>query len=92
MKRPFLFEPRKGRTFIHVFENGVKRIFEKLKGQRYQVLVKTEDCDLFKNSEKKKEVLEKPEEKPKDKKRSIKKKFTSNNKFALLSFSESDSE
>jgi len=35
-----LFEPRKGKTFIHVFDVSETRIFEKLKGQQEQCLLK----------------------------------------------------
>jgi len=35
-----LFEPRKGKTFIHVFESTETKIFEKLKGQKDQRLLK----------------------------------------------------
>ena len=35
-----LFEPRKGKTFIHVFEATETKIFEKLKGQKEQRLLK----------------------------------------------------
>ena len=35
-----LFEPRKGKTFIHVFDVAETRIFEKLKGHKEQRLLK----------------------------------------------------
>ena len=35
-----LFEPRNGKTFIHVFDVSETRIFEKLKGQKEQCLLK----------------------------------------------------
>ena len=40
IKPVVLFEPRKGKTFIHVFDVSETRIFEKLKGQKEQRLLK----------------------------------------------------
>jgi hypothetical protein len=35
-----LFEPRRKKTLIHVFEKGLHKVFEKMKGERYQVLIR----------------------------------------------------
>lgn len=35
-----LFEPRKGRTLIHVYEKNKIKLYEKLKGKKYQRLLK----------------------------------------------------
>ena len=37
-----LFEPRKGKTFIHVYEKSYHKIYEKLKGEKTQKLIKTD--------------------------------------------------
>ena len=37
-----LFEPRKGKTFIHVYNGNSHKIYEKLKGEKKQTLIKTE--------------------------------------------------
>ena len=37
-----LFEPRKGKTFIHVYEKTYYKIYEKMKGEKIQTLIKTE--------------------------------------------------
>ena len=37
-----LFEPRKGKTFIHVYEKSYYKIYEKMKGEKIQTLIKTE--------------------------------------------------
>ena len=37
-----LFEPRKGKTFIHVYEKMHHKIYQKMKGGKVQSLVKTE--------------------------------------------------
>jgi len=41
-----LFEPRKGKTFIHVWETTHYNVYEKLKGNKYQTLVKTEKIKI----------------------------------------------
>ena len=40
-----LFEPRKGKTFIHVWEISQYKVYEKLKGNKYQTLIKTEQIE-----------------------------------------------
>ena len=40
-----LFEPRKGKTFIHVWETTHYKVYEKLKGNKYQTLIKTEKIE-----------------------------------------------
>jgi hypothetical protein len=37
-----LFEPRKGKTFIHVYEKMHHKIYQKMKGEKVQTLVNTE--------------------------------------------------
>jgi len=37
-----LFEPRKGKTFIHVYEKTYHKIYQKMKGEKIQTLIKTE--------------------------------------------------
>jgi len=37
-----LFEPRRGKTFIHVYEKTQHKIYQKLKGEKTQTLMKTE--------------------------------------------------
>ena len=37
-----LFEPRKGKTFIHVYEKSYHKVYEKLKGEKTQKLIKTD--------------------------------------------------
>jgi hypothetical protein len=37
-----LFEPRKGKTFIHVSTDSTYKLYEKLKGETKQTLIKTE--------------------------------------------------
>jgi hypothetical protein len=37
-----LFEPRKGKTFIHVYEKTQHKIYQKMKGEKTQTLIKTE--------------------------------------------------
>ncbi len=37
-----LFEPRRGKTFIHVYEKTCHKIYEKMKGEKIQILIKTE--------------------------------------------------
>ena len=37
-----LFEPRKGKTFIHVYEKTYYKIYQKMKGEKIQTLIKTE--------------------------------------------------
>ena len=63
-----LFEPRRGRTLIHVYEKTVHKIFEKKKGSRYQALLKTismeQDIDPDRNNKAKKEIKRKPKPNP----------------------------
>lgn len=40
-----LFEPRKGKTFIHVWETNHYKVYEKLKGNKFQTLIKTEKIE-----------------------------------------------
>ena len=35
-----LFEPRRKKTLIHVFEKGLHKVFEKMKGEGHQVLIR----------------------------------------------------
>ena len=37
-----LFEPRKGKTFIHVRTDSIYKLYEKLKGEKTQTLIKSE--------------------------------------------------
>ncbi len=37
-----LFEPRRGKTFIHVYEKTQHKIYQKMKGEKTQTLIKTE--------------------------------------------------
>lgn len=78
-----LFEPRRKKTLIHVYEKGMHRVYEKLKGQRQQVLI-SETPTVSRKIQKK--VFDKKE----PQQQSVVKPQIS--RFAALYFSDSDSE
>ena len=78
-----LFEPRKGKTYIHVYEDNYHKIFEKLKGERRQILISAKK--IITNEKKKNIPKVSLEKKAVSEPRTI-------NTFSLLCYSDSESD